>query len=280
MDPEHNPKERLDSWKEIAAYLNRGTRTVQRWEREEGFPVHRLRHDKLGSVYAYKPEVDAWFAGRRADLEKEPPSAPELSPSIAVLPFSDMSQEKDQEYFCDGVTEEVISALGKLRGARVASRTSSFQFKGTALDSREIGKRLGVATLLEGSVRKSGKMLRIALQLTDTDKGYQIWSERYDREMDDIFAIQEGIARNIVRELEVTLSPKERAALQKTPTKDVQAYDYYLRGRSFFYRYGHSRCGVRPATLPASHRTRPGLRAGPRRPGRLLLLRLLSLGAH
>jgi len=232
------PAERLDSWKEIAAYLRRGTRTVQRWEREQGLPVHRLRHDKLGSVYAYKPELDAWWEARAAELEQEAPLPDEQEASIAVLPFFDMSREKDQEYFCEGIAEEILLALSRIQGLRVASRTSAFRFKGEARDVREVGRRLRVRHFLEGSVRKAEGRLRIAVQLTDAESGYQLWSERYDREVQDVFAIQEEIAYRVVEALEIRLSPKERAALGAPPTRDVQAYDYYLRGRRFYYGYG------------------------------------------
>jgi TolB-like protein/Tfp pilus assembly protein PilF len=232
------PTDRLDSWKEIAAYLRRGTRTVQRWERDQGLPVHRLRHDKLGSVYAYKRELDAWWETRAAELEQEAPLPDEQEPSIAVLPFCDMSREKDQEYFCEGIAEEILLALSKIQGLRVASRMSAFRFKGEARDVREVGRRLRVRHFLEGSVRKAEGRLRIAVQLTDTESGYQLWSERYDREVQDVFAIQEEIARRVVEALEIRLSPKERAALGAAPTRDVQAYDYYLRGRRFYYGYG------------------------------------------
>jgi hypothetical protein len=144
--------ERLDSWKEIAAYLDRGPRTVQRWEREEGLPVHRLQHDKLGSVYAYRSELDAWWESRRARLDTEPAAGEGPGRTVAVLPFSDLSREKDQEYFCDGIAEEISGALARIRGLRVASRTSSRRFKGTELGVREIGRRLGAGTVLEGSV--------------------------------------------------------------------------------------------------------------------------------
>ena len=230
--------QRLDSWKEIAAYLRRGTRTVQRWEREQGLPVHRLPHDKLSSVYAYGPELDAWWEARAAELEREAPLPEEGPPSIAVLPFADMSREKDQEYFCEGIAEEIIMALSRIPGLRVASRTSAFRFKAEARDAHEVGHRLRVRTLLEGSVRKSDGRLRITVQLTDTENGYQLWAERYDREVKDIFAIQEEIADNVVQALELRLTPKERAALGAVPTKDVRAYDYYLRGRKFYYGYG------------------------------------------
>jgi TolB-like protein/Flp pilus assembly protein TadD len=159
-------------------------------------------------------------------------------PSIAVLPFADMSREKDQSYFCDGIAEEIIIALCRVRGLRVASRTGSFQFKGQAADLREIGNKLRVETILEGSVRKSENRLRITVQLVDAARGFHVWSESYDRELLDVFAIQQEIAQSVVRALQVTLSPQEKGALAEIPTSHVQAYDYYLRGRSFYYRYG------------------------------------------
>jgi len=159
-------------------------------------------------------------------------------PSIAVLPFVDMSQEKDQSYFCEGIAEEIINALCRLEGLRVSSRTASFQFSGITSEPREIGRRLRVETLLEGSVRKSGNRLRITAQLIDTAHGFHIWSKSFDREMRDIFEIQEEIAQSIVRALQVSLTPQEKGALLAVPTRHVQAYDYYLRGRSFYYQYG------------------------------------------
>jgi adenylate cyclase len=230
---------RLDSWKEIAAYLNRGVRTVQRWEREEELPVHRLHHEKLGSVYAFKPELDNWLVSRRDRLENEPPAAGDTpGRSIAVLPFTDLSREKDQEYFCEGIAEEMINALSRIRGLRVASRISAFQCRRAGAGVREIGRNLRVATLLEGSVRKSGERLRIAVQLTDAGGGYHLWSGIYDREIRDVFAIQEEIARSVAHALEVQLSPKERAALERAPTTDIEAYDLYLRGRKYYFQYG------------------------------------------
>ena len=159
-------------------------------------------------------------------------------PSIAVLPFADMSREQDQAYFCDGIAEEIINALCRVQGLRVASRTGSFQFKDTATDLREVGNKLRVETVLEGSVRKSENRLRITVQLIDASRGFHLWSESYDRELRDVFAIQQEIARNVVHALQVTLSPQEKGALAEVPTSHVQAYDYYLRGRSFYFRYG------------------------------------------
>jgi adenylate cyclase len=161
-------------------------------------------------------------------------------PSIAVLPFADISREKDQAYFCEGIAEEIINALCRIQGLRVSSRTASFRYGGGETDLREIGRNLGVHTILEGSVRKSGARLRITAQLVDVERGFHIWSESFDREIEDIFEIQEEIARNIVHALRITLSPKEKGSLRKMPTRHVQAYDYYLRGRSFYYRYGRN----------------------------------------
>lgn len=171
--------------------------------------------------------------------------------SIAVLPFADMSQEKDQEYFCDGIAEEIINSLSRIRELNVTSRMSSFRFKGTATDSGEIGRRLGVDVLLEGSVRRSGNQLRVTAQLINVDNGYTLWSERYDREIRDVFTIQDGIARSIAEALRIGLSPRERHAIGKAPTADYQAYDDYLRGRQFFYQY--RRKGIEIALRMFSH---------------------------
>lgn len=172
------------------------------------------------------------------ELAREVNAARKASaPSVAVLPFVDMSPNKDQEYFCEGMAEEIINALGKVENLRVASRTSAFRFKSTALDARDIGRQLGVSALLEGSVRKAGERLRIGAELTGVADGYCLWSGRYDRDLRDVFAIQEEIARSIVQALEVTLSASESRTIRATPTTDVQAYDYYLRGRKFFHQY-------------------------------------------
>jgi adenylate cyclase len=224
---------RLDSWKEIAAYLKRGARTLQRWEREEGLPVHRLQHGKLGSVYAYPEELDRWWAERSPDQ----PAEPAAEPSVAVLPFTDMSRERDQDYFCEGIAEEITSALSRVAGLRVASRTAAFRFRPGTAGHREIARRLHVRTLLEGSVRKSGDRLRIAVDLADARSGYQLWSEGYDRETRDIFAVQEEIARAVVGALRLALTPPQAARMWRPGTREVRAYDCYLRGRKLYERY-------------------------------------------
>ncbi|NIM20788.1 MAG: protein kinase [Candidatus Latescibacteria bacterium] len=178
------------------------------------------------------PDIDIEVAKPEARSRTSPES---LQPSIAVLPFTDVSVKKDQEYFCDGIGEEIINALAKVEGIRVVARTSSFSFKGKIEDVREIGRKLKVDSVLEGSVRKAGNKLRITAQLTSAADGYHVWSNQYDRELEDVFAIQEEIAGNIVQAFRIDLSEKEKRAIEKVATKNVQAYDFYLRGREFFY---------------------------------------------
>jgi adenylate cyclase len=161
----------------------------------------------------------------------------ELKPSVAVLAFTDMSHAKDQEYFCDGISEEIVNNLAHLGGLRVASRTSSFAFKGRSEDIRAIGRMLGVTAVLEGSLRKAGNQMRITVQLINVEDGYPLWSDRHDREIKDIFAVQDEIARSVAAALKIKLLPPLEGAAVRAPTTDLQAYDYYLRGRQFFYRY-------------------------------------------
>lgn len=158
--------------------------------------------------------------------------------SVAILPFVNMSPEKDQDYFCDGIAEEIINALCCVRGLQVASRTSSFRFKGGSGDVCEIGTELGVGSVLEGSVRKSGDRLRINAQLLNTADGYNLWSESYDRQLDDAFAIQTDIARRLVEALQVTLRPGEDRLLERGGTSNAKAYDYFLRGLQQLHAYG------------------------------------------
>jgi adenylate cyclase len=149
--------------------------------------------------------------------------------SIAVLPFEDMSPQKDQEYFCDGITEELINALTHVASLKVIARTSSFAFKGKQKDMREIGRKLDVETLLEGSIRKDGKLLRITAQLIKVADGSHLWSEKFDREIDDVFAIQDEISLAIVDHLKVKLLGKEKALMVKRPTEDPEVYNLYLK---------------------------------------------------
>jgi TolB-like protein/Tfp pilus assembly protein PilF len=153
-----------------------------------------------------------------------------VAASAAVLPFSDLSGGKDQEYFSDGLTEELITALNQVPNLRVAARTSSFQFKGKQADVRDVGRQLGVATVVEGTVRRQGDKLRVTAQLVSTRDGFNLWSSSYDRDMKDVFAVQEEIARAIAQALRVRLSGRADTALGQRPTTDLAAHDLYLKG--------------------------------------------------
>ena len=152
------------------------------------------------------------------------------TPSIAVLPFVDMSSEKNQEYFSDGLAEELLNDLAKIPGLRVAARTSSFQFKGKNEDLRTVGEKLNVGAILEGSVRKQGSRVRITAQLIKVGDGFHLWSETYDREMNDIFAVQDEIARSVAGSLKVALLGK-KTAMPSARGTNADAYNAYLQGR-------------------------------------------------
>jgi TolB-like protein/Tfp pilus assembly protein PilF len=172
-----------------------------------------------------------WWFATRGDMTG--PTAAQAASSIAVLPFADMSPGGGQEYFGDGITEELINALTKLEGIGVVSRTSAFAYKGQNLDIREIGRRLEVGNVLEGSIRVAGDRLRVTARLVDVENGIDLWSESYDRDMKDIFAIQEEIARSIVSQLEPELV-STRTLLVPSGTHDPEAYQLYLQGRYFW----------------------------------------------
>jgi TolB-like protein/tRNA A-37 threonylcarbamoyl transferase component Bud32 len=161
---------------------------------------------------------------------------PEWKNSIVVLPFKNMSADPEQEYFCEGMAEEIINTLAHIKDLRVVARTSAFAFKGKDIDIREIGRMLGVDSVLEGSVRKAGNRLRITAQLIDVRDGYHLWSERYDRDLEDIFAIQDEIALAIVENLKLNLLGGEKTALLKRPTDDPEAYNLYLKGLYFVFK--------------------------------------------
>ncbi len=158
--------------------------------------------------------------------------------SIAVLPFVNLSAEKDNEYFSDGITEELLNSLAKVEGLLVTSRTSSFAFKGKNTDIREIGKQLGVRTVLEGSVRKYGNRVRVTAQLINSENGYHKWSETYDRNLEDIFAVQDELANSIVNQLKKTISiAKPSKPLVKVPTENIEAYNLYLKGLFYWNKW-------------------------------------------
>ncbi len=155
-------------------------------------------------------------------------------PSIAVLPFQNMSGDAEQDYFCDGLVEDIITTLSKLAGLRVIARNSSFVYKGRSVDIREAAKQLGVRYVLEGSVRKSGNRIRVTAQLIDAKDGAHLWAERYDRAMDDIFAIQDEITLVLATEMQVKLTEGEQARLRYTTTHNVEAWTYWVQGLSHY----------------------------------------------
>src|SRR3989440_8621103 len=195
----------------------------------------------LHSAEIGNPQVPAKVSRQRADSKLTASSYPLPSgtpqKSIAVLAFVNMSNDPENEFFSDGIAEEIINALSKVKALRVAARTSSFAFKGRNEDIGDVGRKLKVQTVLEGSVRKAGNRLRVTAQLINVADGYHLWSERYDRQLEDVFAIQDEIAENIVRALRVVLGEDEKRALEKPRAENVKAYEYYLRGRQVQYQF-------------------------------------------
>jgi adenylate cyclase len=177
------------------------------------------------------------------DVVLEPEAAREVSgvavgadkPSIAVLPFTNMSGDPEQEYFSDGIAEDIITDLSKISNLFVVGRNTSFTYKGMSLQLQKVASDLGVKFLLEGSVRKAGQKVRVTAQLIDGRSGGHIWADRYDRDLTDIFAIQDDITKSIVDQLKVRLVPSECQAIAQAPTENVEAYTYYLKGRQYFH---------------------------------------------
>ena len=191
-------------------------------------------------------QVWRWSDGLRENPEEmsvvaEPLPLPD-KPSIAVLPFDNMSGDPEQEYFSDGIAEDIITDLSKISALLVVARNSSFAYKGGSVDIRRIATDLGVAYILEGSVRRAGNRVRITAQLIDGAGGVHLWAERYDRDMDDIFAIQDEITREVVAALKITLRLDEQARIGNQATSNMEAYDLALRGISMVHR--HDRDGT------------------------------------
>jgi TolB-like protein/Flp pilus assembly protein TadD len=281
--PDATPERKLDSWKEIAAYLNRDITTVQRWEKREGMPVHRQMHDKRGSVYALISELDTWRQARSLRLGQQealvateapseiirtrpaaPPrrrwlvlgsamavlvllavgyviarnrsraARPPQIKSLVVLPFQNLSGDPSQDYFADGITEQVIGRLSRIPGLRVISRTSSMHFKNTHLSVPEIARILAVDAIVEGSLVRDGPHVRLHTQLIRAATDDHIWAGEYEREYGSILEIQEEFTRGIVEQIGVNLRPDERARLAATRPVDPEAYEDYLKGRYYF----------------------------------------------
>ena len=233
--------------------------------RRKSRPCRRTRHRYAAGILALLlVAAGAWGAWRfRA------PAAP-VNPSIAVLPFLNLSADPANEYFTDGLAEELTDALSNAGGLRVASRTSAFFFKGKPADVHEIGAKLHVGFVVEGSVRKQGDQLKVTAQLIRTDDGYHVWSGSFERQLSDVFKVQQELAGSLVTALQVKLTGAQTRRLRKTHTANQQAFDLYLQGMHVaeFVRAGLSRPGRAP--LPAVHRRRSGLRPLLRGSGRRL----------
>jgi len=196
-----------------------------------GFPIALT----LAWAFEITPEgIRKDSAAAASEADETPPELDRSAPSIAVLPFDDMSEHGDQSYFCEGIAEEILNALCKVANLRVASRVTAFRFGGKGADVRDIGRKLKVQTVLEGSVRKSGDQLRITAQLVKTADGYHLWSRQYDRRLEDVFEIQAEIADSIANALSVTLKQKTASEQQQV---DPKAYDLFLRGLGFFSKH-------------------------------------------
>ena len=172
---------------------------------------------------------------RQAGLPEDPPSAKPKKPSIAVLPFTNMSGDKDQEYFADGMTDDLITDLSRVSGLMVIARNSTFTYKGKAVKVQQVAKDLNVSHVLEGSVRREGDQIRINAQLIDGKTGKHLWAERYDRDYRDIFALQDEVTAKIVAALKLKLTPAEKTMLARKPTENLEAYESYLRARQSYY---------------------------------------------
>jgi len=268
---------RLESWGEIAAYLKRDVRTVQRWERDEGLTVHRHQHKDRGTVYAFTGEIDRWSEQRsfrpdhrpraqpprwkRRELARpraiiagalilvtlaagyvflrlhgtqSPPNAETEAgmPSLAVLPFQNLSGDPANDHFSDGMTEEISTKLSRIQGLKIASYSSTTRFRGAQTSPEEIGRELQVRYLLAGSVRKAGSQVRINVRLIDSTTGYQVWAADFVGELKDVFSLQEQTALKIAQALNLQLSPQERKAVQQRYTQNPQAYEAFLVGRA------------------------------------------------
>jgi adenylate cyclase len=201
---------------------------------QDGGDISVKNIDRPIRIWKWHPDQSAGAANRSnaATAANVATATPYVeTPSIAVLPFTNMSGDPEQEYFSDGISEDVITDLSKIAGLTVISRNSSFTYKGRSVDIRAVGRELGVRSVLEGSIRRAGNRVRIAAQLIDATSGAHLWADRYDRDLTDIFAVQDDVTHRIVEALKVTLTPAENARLTESGTSNVDAYDYVLRGR-------------------------------------------------
>ena len=220
-----------DAWARNAAALTQAPLPLDRLRPDLPLALDRLLLRCLERDPAARPPGAAAVRAELEGIAGQIGAATGRGHSVAVLPFADLSAAQDQGYFCEGVAEELLAVLSRIEGLRVASRTSAVHLHHQRLDIRDIGRQLNVNAVLEGSVRKAGERLRIMAQLIDVASGYHLWSERFDRTLDDIFAIQDEIAARTAEALRGVLTAQDEAALRRERQEDPRAYDYYLRGR-------------------------------------------------
>jgi TolB-like protein/tetratricopeptide (TPR) repeat protein len=251
---------RLESWKEIAAYLGRGVSTVQRWEREEGLPVHRHLHKKRGSAYALREEVDAWWSQRAQRLGSEAPgterrrvywwgaaaavaavaivagavvslspAAPAAVRTLAVLPLANATGGAESDYLADGLTEGLIEELSTMAGVRVMGRDTSFRYKDTGVEPREAGRALRADAVLSGSVASRGSAVEVAAELVSVADGSRVWQKRYSAEPTTLASLPQRIRSDVARRLGVPETPARRQH-----AVDEEIYRLCLRGRYFW----------------------------------------------
>jgi len=236
-----NPADRLDSWKEIASYLRRDVRTVQRWEKKEGLPVYRHLHDKLGSIYAYRNELTDWFNTRQQSGATVATGNRDEGPAdkikLAVLPFGNLSGAKEDDYFSDGLTEEMITQITRLQASELAviARTTAEHYDSSSKSMDQMKKELGVGYVLEGKVRRGGNRIRITSQLIQLKDQTQLWAETYERDLSDVLSVQADIAQAIAREINLALNLSQSTRLSDLQKGHGQvqpaAYDAYLKAR-------------------------------------------------
>jgi TolB-like protein/Flp pilus assembly protein TadD len=267
--------DRLDSWKEIAAYLRREIRTLHRWEAEEGLPIHRHLHKERGTVYAYKSELDSWWNNRRTVLDRPAQGAeakgqpkwlkglyfvilpillasatflawrsvwrqtdPAKKVMLAVLPFENLNGQSDGDYFSDGLTDELITRLGGLEPVHlgVIARTSAMQYKRSGKSAIQIGHELGVDFILEGTVWREGNEVRVAVRLVQVTDQTHLWAESYERNLGNILAFHGEVARDVARHIQVQLAPQKQATFSATVV-NPDAYEAYLKGLYFWNKF-------------------------------------------
>ena len=268
---ENSPEDRLNSWKEIAAYLRYSERTVRRWE-EQGLPIHRHGHRKKAAIYAYRPEIDIWWNRDRAKLEKldlpvategrrhwrlrgaiaaallvvagifvltigrfrESRSAPLAAPrTIAVLPLRNLSGDATQDYFADGITDALTTDLAQMEGLQVISATSAMQYKGAKKPLPEIASELNADVVVEGSVERSGDQVRITAQLIRAATDKHLWAETYERDFRDILGLQDEVASAIAGQVETQLGGPKPSFPSQSARVNPDAYDTYLQANYY-----------------------------------------------